>query len=382
MTREELSQGRKKKTYFDYTLLFWVLALVIVGIVMLASISTYNAAKYYSDPFLFVKNQVKYAILSLVAMLVVALLPSYERLMDNRIGQVLLNIAFYVMLPIQGIVLWLGKSTNGSMRWLSIGGFTLQPSEFAKLFTILMAAYCAAKYTNRFDGFWGFFYNYLKFVVLVGLVAVENLSTAIIIAGIALICCFVVSKKKKYYIVIAILAVIGIAIAIFAKGYRSDRFDNWLNVETAPDAMQIREGLFAIVSGGLFGKGLGNGIQKLGYIPEVHTDMIFACIIEELGFVGALCIIGIFVVILWRIFQIGVHAKDLFGGLICCGVMTQIAMQVLINIAVVTNSMPATGIPMPFISYGGSSLLSSFIGIGFVLNVARRIDYEKENLRR
>jgi len=189
--------------------------------------------------------------------------------------------------------------------------------------------------------------------------------------------CFVASRKKGYFVVAAILFVIVGSFLVFGVSYRGERVEVWRNVETHPKGYQILQGLYAIASGGLFGKGLGNSMQKLGFIPEAHNDMIFSVICEELGMFGAIAVIMLFLLLIWRLFTIAINAPDLFGGLIATGVLTHIAVQVLINVAVVTNSIPATGIPLPFISYGGSSLVVLLVEMGLVLSVSNKIEHER-----
>ena len=188
--------------------------------------------------------------------------------------------------------------------------------------------------------------------------------------------CFVATRNKKYYIVIALALVAAAILFIVLFPYRLERINIWRDIENHPKGYQILQGLYAIASGGLFGKGLGQGVQKLGYIPEAHNDMIFSTICEELGLVGAFAVLFLFVLLLWRIFIIAINAPDLFGSLIATGVMAHIAVQVLINVAVVTNTIPSTGIPLPFISYGGSSLLVLMMEMGIVLSVSDRIEGE------
>jgi cell division protein FtsW len=163
-------------------------------------------------------------------------------------------------------------------------------------------------------------------------------------------------------------------LGIMNVGYRADRITQWLNVEE--EGYQILQGLYAVCSGGWFGKGLGNSVQKLGYIPEVHTDMIFAVICEELGIIGVVILLLVYGVLLWRIYKISINAPDLFGSLLCTGVFSHIALQILLNIAVVTNTVPSTGVTLPFISYGGTSIMAMFIEMGLVLSVAGRIEHE------
>jgi cell division protein FtsW len=189
--------------------------------------------------------------------------------------------------------------------------------------------------------------------------------------------CFVASKKKAYYIISGLLFGALGAIFIFFVSYRSERIKVWLNVETEPKGYQILQGLYAIASGGIFGKGLGQSMQKLGFIPESHNDMIFSVICEELGLFGAFALILLFVLMVWRIFIIAINAPDLFGGLVATGVLAHIAIQVLLNIAVVTNTIPSTGIPLPFISYGGSSVMVILFEMGIVLSISNQIKGER-----
>ena len=197
-------------------------------------------------------------------------------------------------------------------------------------------------------------------------------------AAVFAVICFVASRKKMYYIVVGILGVgFVIAYIFLGEGFRGDRVDAWLNVETHDKGYQILQGLYAIASGGMFGKGLGESMQKLGFIPESHNDMIFSVICEELGLIGALAVILLFLLLIWRLFVVAINAPDLYGSLICVGILTHIAVQVIINIAVVTNSIPSTGIPLPFISYGGSSLLVLMVEMGIALSVSNRITYER-----
>ena len=214
---------------------------------------------------------------------------------------------------------------------------------------------------------------------IIGLIAAENLSTAIVVTAIVAGICFVASKKKMYFLVAGGLfatAVAGyIALGTFmGSGFRAQRVQIWLNVETHPKGFQILQGLYAIASGGMFGKGLGQSMQKLGYVPEAQNDMIFSIICEELGLLGAIAIIFIFLMLLWRILIITISAPDLFGGLICCGVLVHVAIQVIMNVAVVTNSMPSTGVPLPFISYGGTAVAMLLVEMGMVLSVSNQVN--------
>ena len=207
--------------------------------------------------------------------------------------------------------------------------------------------------------------------LLILLVAVDNLSTAIVIFTIVFCMCIVASKKKSLYWVLGGAGLAMMALYVkFGDSFRSGRFEIWRNVETNEKGYQILQGLYAIASGGMFGSGLGESMQKLGFIPESHNDMIFAIICEELGMVGAAIVIIMFIFMLWRILNTAMNAPDLFTGMICTGVMIHIASQVVMNVAVVTNSMPSTGIPLPFISYGGTSVMILMAEMGLVLGIS------------
>lgn len=215
---------------------------------------------------------------------------------------------------------------------------------------------------------------------MVGVIAVSNLSTAIIVGGIAVLMIFVVSPKtKEFFVLGAGLVALG-AIGVKMGGYRVTRIAAWLHPEDYPDEVyQTLQGMYAIGSGGLFGKGLGASVQKLGYVPEAQNDFIFTIICEELGLFGAICVILLFVLLLWRCMVIANNAPDLFSSLLVVGVMSHIALQVVLNIMVVTNWMPNTGIILPFFSYGGTSILILITEMGLVLNVSRRIKFDSNH---
>lgn len=384
MNRDEMNRGvvRKRKKYYDYTLLFLIVFLVCFGLVMISSISAYNATKYYSDSMLFVKRQALFALVGFAAMIFISKAINYHWLFaEKQVGGFRISIASVAMivcLALQILVLLVGAATNGATRWFEIGPVKIQPSEMSKIALILYATMAVNRQPRVCNTLGGFFGIAARALPLIALVAAENMSTAIIMACIICGVCLIASRRRKHYFVVFLIGVVAVVIGIVGTGFRTSRIESWLNVDTADGAYQIRQGLYAIASGGWFGKGLGNSIQKLGYIPEVHTDMIFTCICEELGIFGAICVIALFALLLWRIFAIAVNAPDLMGGLLVCGVMIQIAVQVIMNIAVVTNTMPSTGIPLPFISYGGSSLVFMLAELGLVLNVANQIDYQKK----
>lgn len=370
----------KPRRYFDFTLLFIVIFLIALGLIMVYSISAYNATKYYDDATLFVRNQARYAAVGILLMLLVSKVDYHiysARFGVGKVKTTLIIIGYLVALILQVAVHFRGDGTNGSNRWFSFGKFVkLQPSELSKVMLILMVAFIVYMSPKRLDRMVGFGRIIVFTGPMIFFVALENLTTALIMAAIVFIVPFVASRKKWYFGAVFLIVVVVGLIFIKLEGYRAARVQVWLDIDNAPGGYQIRQGLYAIASGGWFGKGLGNSIQKLGYIPEVHTDMIFTCIVEELGIVGGLFLVAMYVILLARIFQIATHAPDLLGSLIAVGVFVQIAFQAILNIAVVTNTIPSTGIPLPFISYGGSSLLFLLVEVGLVLNVSGQIDYD------
>ena len=368
----------KPKRYYDYTLLIFILMLVSFGLVMVTSASVYAAVKLGHESSFFLKRQAFFAIIGIIAMLAISKLDYkwYKEKFKLLINRNLIFWGYFGCIGLQVLVMVMGKSTNGSTRWLElpvIGKF--QPSEISKIIIILVVAAIVSARVRRLDNMLGFLVVMIPVVGLAGLVVGENLSTAIVMIGIAFIMCFVASRKWLYFI-LSFLAFSGAAVfAIFNVGYRADRIDQWLHVET--EGYQILQGLYAICSGGWFGKGLGNSVQKMGYIPEVQTDMIFTVICEELGIFGVAILLLVYVILLWRIFKIIVNARDLFGSLICTGVFAHLALQIIMNIAVVTNTIPSTGVVLPFISYGGTSLIILLAEMGIVLSVSNRIEYQE-----
>ncbi|HEX3021250.1 MAG TPA: putative peptidoglycan glycosyltransferase FtsW [Lachnospiraceae bacterium] len=376
--RERLTPKRKKHSYYDYSLLFLTLFLVCFGLVMIYSTSSFNSQRLFDNPTYFLKKQAFAVLLGIAAMLVVSKIDYriyIKKLPIIRIRPVTLLYILSVVLQI--LVLIIGDEINGAKRWIDLGFTGFQPSDISKVATILFVAYVVNTAPRRLDKINGFFRIAVYMAPLLGLIAKENLSTAIVIAGIMISICFVASRKKLYFIVVGLLVIAVGSIYIFGVGYRSERVDVWRNVETHEKGFQILQGLFAIASGGIFGTGLGESMQKLGFIPEAHNDMIFTIICEELGLFGATAVILLFLLLIWRLFIIAINAPDLFGGLIAVGVLAHIAIQVILNIAVVTNSIPSTGVPLPFISYGGTSVSVLLAEIGIALSVSGQIKNER-----
>ncbi len=382
------AKRRKKEQteyYFDYTMLFIVLFLMGFGLIMIYSVSSYEAHADYGDAAYFLKKQLLSSVIGLVAMMVVANIPYPFWRRFAGLGYIV--AAFLVFL-----VPFVGVESHGAKRWLPIPGIglTIQPAEVAKLCMILFLANLVCMMGSSIRKLRGMIFLIITALPMVIMVwqLTDNLSSAIIILGISVFMIFVASPDYKGFFVIGALGTAGVAGLVYyisqltmdeSMNFRFKRILTWLNPEAYADdtGFQTLQALYAIGSGGVLGKGLGQSMQKLGFIPEAQNDMIFSIICEELGLFGAIAIILMFILLLWRMMIIANNAPDLFGSLLVVGVMGHIAIQVILNIAVVTNTIPNTGISLPFISYGGTSVLFLMIEIGLVLNVAKRIQLKE-----
>ncbi|WP_276929597.1 FtsW/RodA/SpoVE family cell cycle protein [Herbinix luporum] len=380
MARTAGEVNRKKvHSYYDYSLLFLILFLVCFGLVMIYSTSSYNAQKFYGDAAYYLTRQALFAGAGILIMLFVSKID--YRLYTKKLPIIKLRpitILYFLCALLQTYVIIFGDEVKGAKRWIKLGSLgTFQPSELSKIAVILGTAFIVNLAPRKLDKIWGFLRVLLFMGPLLGLIVAENFSTGLIIGLIIVAISFVASKKKAYFIISG-AALAGLAsLLIFFVDFRTTRIEAWRNVETHEKGYQILQGLYAIASGGVFGKGLGESMQKLGFIPESHNDMIFSVVCEELGLFGAVTLILLFILLLWRIFIIAINAPDLYGGLIATGVLVHIASQVLINIAVVTSTIPPTGIPLPFISYGGSSLMVILFEMGIVLSISNQIKVQR-----
>lgn len=375
---------REKREYFyDYTLLFVVMFLVFFGLIMLYSTSSYEATLDFGNGAYYLKKQAMATVLGLVMMLFISVV-DYHVWRRFALPAYLVSLVLVILVKTP-----LGYEANGARRWIKIAGVSLQPAEVVKITLILLLASVICIMGKQVRTLRGI-------IIVMGaamipaamiLLITKNMSSAIIIAGIAAVMLFVADPHYKRYIVIA-LSVVGLAALAVAViynaakggasqtgGFRGTRILAWLNPEEYSDntGFQTLQALYAIGSGGLWGKGLGQSMQKLGFLPEAQNDMVFSIICEELGLFGAFCVILLFVMLLWRMMVIANNAPDLFGALLVVGVMGHFAIQVVLNIAVVTNSIPNTGITLPFISYGGTSILFLMSEVGLVLNVSKSI---------
>lgn len=386
-TERAVRRKRKEQSeyFFDYSLLFIVLFLLGFGLVMIYSASSYEAFQDFKDAAYYLKKQLIAIIIGLAAMIVVANIPYHFWERFAMLGYVVsMALVPLVLTP-------LGVESGGARRWIRIPGIglNLQPAEVAKLCMVLFLAVMVCKMGKGVRSMKGFILM-MVFplpVVLEIYFITNNLSSAIIIMGISVLMVFVASPDYKKFVIMGLSAVAAVAILVFAivstsaegGGFRSERILAWLDPEghSQDKGFQTLQALYAIGSGGIFGKGLGQSMQKLSFVPEAQNDMIFSIICEELGLFGAIAIILMFIMLLWRMMVIANNAPDLFGAMLVVGVMGHIAIQSVLNIAVVTNTIPNTGISLPFISYGGSSVMFLLIEVGMVLSVAKRIQLKE-----
>ena len=368
MAKGKTGKKEKKIRYFDYNLLFLLIFLICFGLVMLYSASSYSASINFSNSAYYVKKQIIFYGIGTVVMIVMASIPyTFWKRWATIIYAVAIALCVVILIP--GV----GRSSHGQSRWIQVGPIGFQPSEAAKIAVIIFLAMMFERTYSKMGDFRTLIKLFLLVLPVLGPIAWNNLSTAVIIMGIAFCMAFVASPKYSHFAVVLLAGVAFILLFIFGASYRGDRVNAWLHPETAgDDGFQTLQGLYAIGSGGLFGKGLGESMQKF-IVPEAQNDMIFSIICEELGLFGGVCIIVLYGLFLWRMLVICNNANDLFGALLVTGVMSHIAIQVILNIAVVTNTIPNTGVTLPFFSYGGSSVMFLMLEMGLVISVSRGI---------
>lgn len=382
------SRKRKKKIkvpsqqYYDYNLLASVILLTCFGLIMLYSTSAYRAQITFGNDMYYFSKQ---AIISAVCLVCLVFASQIDYHFYAR---------FAVPIYIVGNVLlvatkFVGRNINGATRWIYIGPISFQPAEFGKLAVILLLPVLIVKMGKNMKG-WKAPAVLLALGGITSLftfVFTDNLSTAIIVAGITVILILVTHPKAQKFVIPGIgaiaLAVVGIRSYVSSIGatddFRFNRILVWMDPEaySSSGGYQIMQALYAIGSGGFFGKGLGNSAQKLEAVPEAQNDMIFSIVCEELGVFGAAMLTLMFVFLLYRLLFIAENAPDLLGSLIATGIFAHIAIQVVLNIAVVINLIPTTGITLPFVSYGGTSILFLMAEMTLALSVSRQIKFRE-----
>ncbi len=354
----------------DYTLLTIILLLLLIGIIMVLS-SSYVWAEYkYNDKLYFLKRQLLFAGAGIAAMFTTMNIP-YGTWRKYAKGILFACFCLLLLVLIPGV----GMTRGGAQSWIGVGAFSIQPSEFMKLGLIIYLALFLdhnQKYITSFKQ--GFFPSLLLVFTAFGLIMLQpDLGTGVVLVLTCMIMIFVSGARLSHFFGLAILGLAGFAFLILSAPYRISRITAFLNPWEDPlgDGFQIIQSLYAIGPGGLMGMGLGESLQKYFYLPEPQTDFIFAILGEELGFIGGTFVIGLFAFMFWRGIRIALEAADQYGRLLALGIVSMLAIQVMINISVVIGLIPVTGITLPFLSYGGSSLTLTLCSVGILLNISK-----------
>ena len=374
---------KRSQRFYDYSLLFTIAFLIMFGLLMIYSASSYKAQlDYNGNAAYFMTRQ---GVIALGGFAFMILISRLDYRWYAKFYKLAIAVSWFMMIAVS----FVGRRVNGKRRWLGVGPLSFQPTELVKITIIVSVAALLVKLGRDVDRPAGIARIAMVVLPLAAIVAANNLSSGIIIAGIGFVMLFVASRKKLWYFLVVAAGGLVIAFAPqignglraihLLKPYQLSRINVWKNPEAfaSEGGYQVLQGLYAIGSGGLFGKGLGESIQKLGFVPEAQNDMIFSIICEELGLFGAVALILVFMFMIYRFMVIASNAPDLFGCLLVVGVMAHIAIQVILNIAVVTNTIPNTGITLPFISYGGTSIIFLEAEMGMVLSVSYQIKLEK-----
>lgn len=357
------------RSSLDVMIVGVIILLLCLGMVMVHSASSVIAMNKFGDPFFYPKRQLIWAIIGVIGMFWFARL-DYHTLRKHAPKLAIISFVLLVL------VLLIGVNRGGSKAWLGFGSLGIQPSEFAKLGLIIFLAHLLAESEDYMESFWrGFLPPLGLSLAAVGLIMLEpDLGQSVVIMGTTLIMMFAAGTKLKHLGGFFGLGLLGFGGLVAMAPYRIERVVSFMDPWKDPlkNGYQIIQSLLALGSGGILGLGLGNSRQKFAYLPEPQTDFIFSIIGEELGFLGCLALLLLFAVLVWRGIRIAIYSPDAFGTLLAAGITGMIAVQVLINVGVVTGSIPATGITLPFISYGGSSLTLMLSGVGILLNISKQ----------
>lgn len=351
----------------NYTLFIIVTILTAIGILMIYSSSAIPALKRMNDLFFFLKRQMIWAVIGIVMMIIVSRI-DYKNW--DRLFLLIFGLTIFLLI----LVLIMGKEVNGARRWLRLGILSFQPAELAKLTIIIYMARIIAKKGEKIKDFMNGFLPVMSVIgLVVMLIMIEpDVGTAVTIGIIALSLLFASGARLKHIMFLGIMLTPLMYTLIFNVGYRMQRLKTYWDPWKDPynSGYQIIQSYLALGSGGLFGVGLGEGKQKLFFLPEAHTDFIFSILGEELGFAGGAAVIALFAALIWLGFVISLRAEGAFAKYTALGITIMIGMQAVINISVVTGLLPTKGIPLPFVSFGGSSLLVNMMSIGILMNIA------------
>ena len=372
-----MAKKKKEKSFssflnnpIDFTLIITIFLLLSIGLIMLLSASSPSALSESGNSYSYFSRQLIFAILGIIAMMIISKI-------DYRFYQKFYKHAWWIALILLALVLVAGRTVNGAKRWIYVTEtLSLQPSELVKMLMIIFYAGILVKNRDELNKYGkGFIKHILMLAPIIGLLLLEpHFSASIVIIGICSIMMIIAGCKFWHFLATGLAVGVPaiVALVVFSP-YRLQRVVTFLDPwkDATGDGWQVIQSLYAIGSGGLFGVGLGESKQKFLYIPEPHNDFIFSILGEELGFIGCAIVLILFAIFIWRGILIAMKAPDMFGSLLAIGITALVGIQVIINVAVVTSSMPATGMPLPFFSYGGTALFILLCEMGVLLNISR-----------
>lgn len=354
----------------DFVIMAVSLILMTIGLIMVFSSSAVSAYLDFGDSFFFLKRQLLSAGVAIVAMI-------FAMNFDYKYLKRFANLGLIVALVLLMLVLIMGIVSHGASRTLNLGFRTFQPSEIVKLAVVVFMAKSLSENRSKMEYFWaGLMPNLAVLGVVCILILLQpDLGTAVALAGTVYLMLVAAGGRASHLLLLAAAGISLVMLAILMSDYRAERFTAFLNPWNDPGdtGYQTIQSLLALGSGGLAGMGLGQSRQKFFYLPERHTDFIYAILGEELGFIGAALVLLLFFVLLWRGFKVALSIQDGFGSMLAVGIVSMIMVQMLINVGVVSGSLPVTGITLPFISFGGSSLIFTMAAVGILLNISRHV---------
>ncbi|MBQ6555168.1 MAG: cell division protein FtsW [Firmicutes bacterium] len=363
--REFRPETKKQRTTIMMGTINWAILICTMLLVSFGTVMVFSAS-YDHYQYHFIINNLMWAAVGAFLMGVLCM-QNFNLLNNRRLALFLFVLSIVLLFA----VLVAGKVSHGAKRRI----LGIQPSEFVKLFTIIILAHMLdtnKKYTTTHKGFWTCIIVFVG--IPVGLIGLGNASTAIILGVICMAMMIPVVKQWYWFLEVVVLgAAAGIIVLFRGEGFRMGRIEAWLHPfeDTTGKSFQVIHSLYAVASGGLSGLGLGNSREKLSYLPEAHNDMIFSIICEELGLFGAAFLVIMFTVLIFNGFRVALKCYNTFGALVAIGISTMISLQVIVNMGVATNTIPNTGIPMPFISYGGSSMIVNMAAMGILMSISR-----------
>lgn len=373
MEKKEVKENASYNTEksLDFPMLVAILILLCLGLIMVATASSYYALNNYSDSNYFLSRQAIFAVIGVIAMFVISRIDykKYKRWAYIGYGVALALLAA-VLIP--GI----GKSSNGATRWLGFGSFRFQPSEIMKIMLVIAISTYITQNRKKLNSLKGYLVpGILLFAVVIVMFLQKHMSGTIVmmVAAFSIIFASGINIKPRYILIVIIIAVVVGSIYISSEGFRLQRILSFLNPEEDIKGgnWQAAQSIYAIGSGGIFGRGLGQSRQKYLWLPEAQTDFIFSILGEEFGLLGSATVLAIFTFFIYRGYRIAMTCKDMYGSMIASGIVSVFAFQIIVNLAVVTCSMPVTGMPLPFFSYGGTALFINLCAMGVLLSISR-----------